>query len=72
MTHGHDLLGVVRPAIPRWNLLRKPHVTDESGSIGLPSSRSLTPRSFDAFERQVSKRRVQLDAAPAAGERFRH
>jgi hypothetical protein len=29
MTHGHVLLGVVRPAIPGWNLLVKPQVTDE-------------------------------------------
>jgi len=26
---GHDLLGVVRPAIPGWNLLKEPQVTDE-------------------------------------------
>jgi hypothetical protein len=60
-----DLLGVVRPAIPGWNLLLKPQCTDESGCTSL-SSITLCSRCLNAPLCHCGEASVQLDAAPLA------
>ena len=70
---------MVRPAIPGWNLLLEPHVTDEhSGGTGLSASvavsspliRSWLPRS--GCRASSAKARIELDAQPVPAEPLGH
>jgi hypothetical protein len=63
---------LLRPAIPDWVLLVKPHGTDESGCLSSILFAPYFPGGSDTFLGQSGELRVELDAQPVTSVLLGH